>query len=88
MCSSKQPTLQSGLPTDEELVVAKWAKHDAYWVWSADLQEKLNSVPVNPFFTGLLMIMVRKHTASSLAGVYAEEIIEIAEIGDVLIIHQ
>ncbi len=89
MCSSKQqPTPQSGLPTDEELVVAKWAMADAYWIWSADLQEKLNSIPVNPFFTGLLMIMVRKHTASSLAGVYAEEIIEIAEIGDALIIHQ
>lgn len=83
MCSSNHSTPQSGLPTDE--VVAKWAKHDVYWFWSTDLQQKLNSVPVNPFFTGLLMIMVRKHTASSLAGVYAEEIIEIAEIGDALI---
>ncbi len=86
MCSSEQPTRQSGLPTDE--VVAKWAKHDVYWFWSTDLEQKLEDLPVTRFFTGLLMIMIRKHAASSLAGVYAEEIIEIAEIGDMLIIHQ
>lgn len=72
----------------QHMILRKWEKHAKYWFWTNDLELKLADLTTretNPCFAALVMLCVRHRSFSAFAILYAQELQDIVDLGDVLL---